>query len=287
MRALLRYRDVVGNPMGVADESTFEIDSAVVRRGDAWGCDLHQRWHTGEGLNGGYLLAVMVRAMLGEAGRPDPVTVTAHFLARPAAGPATVHTEVVKQGRTFATVTGALVQDGRELIRSIGAFGDLAAQSGPSRVSTTAPDIAPPDQCVPFSELLERRGRRLPEFQQQFDLRLPADSPWFGPEEGDPYEITGWIRFRDGTEPNTISAVAFIDAFPPALLGSVRARGAPTVELTAHVRARPAQGWLLGSYRTRLLVDGLMEEDGELWDSEGRPIALSRQLALVLPARRS
>ena len=194
---------------------------------------------------------------------------------------------MVKQGRTFATVTGALVQDGRELIRAIGAFGDLAAQSGPSRVSTTAPDIAPPDRCVPFSELLERRGRRLPEFQQRFDLRLPADSPWFGPEEGDPYEITGWIRFRDGTEPNTISAVAFLDAFPPALLGSVRARGAPTVELTAHVRARPARGWLLGSYRTRLLVDGLMEEDGELWDSEGRPVALSRQLALVLPARRS
>ncbi len=277
----------MGRTTGGANESRFDLDTAVVRDDEGWVCDLRQRWHTGEGLNGGYLLAVMVRAMLADAGRPDPVTVTAHYLSRPAAGPAKVRTEVVKQGRTFATVTGVLVQGERELIRTIGAFGDLAAQSGPSRVSTQAPDIAPPDECVPFSELLERGGRRLPEFQHQFELRLPPGSPWFGPKEGDPYEITGWIRFRDGTEPSTTSAVAFIDAFPPALLGSVRAGGAPTVELTAHVRSRPASGWLLGTYRTRVLLDGLMEEDGELWDSEGRPVALSRQLALLLPARRA
>jgi len=271
--------------MGDASESRFELDTAVERAAEGWGCDLRQRWHTGEGLNGGYLLAVMVRAMLGEAERPDPVTVTAHFLARPAAGPAKVRTEVVKRGRTFTTVTGVLLQDGRELIRTIGAFGDLATQSGPSRISTQPPDMPRPEECVPFSDMLQRAGRRTPEFQNQFDLRLPADSPWFGPKEGEPYEMTGWIRFRDGTEPSTTSAVAFIDAFPPALLGSMRAGGAPTVELTAHVRARPAPGWLLGTYRTRVLLDGLMEEDGELWDCEGRPVALSRQLALVLPAR--
>jgi acyl-CoA thioesterase len=277
----------VVNLAGDSGELRFELETAVERAGEGWACDLQQRWHTGEGLNGGYLLAVMVRAMLGEAERPDPVTVTAHFLARPNPGPAKVHTEIIKAGRTFATVTGLLVQDGRELIRTIGAFGDLAAQAGPSRVSTQLPDVPQPDDCVTFAELLQRGGRRLPEFQKQFDLRLPPDSPWFGPKEGNPYEITGWTRFHDGTPPSTTSAIAFIDAFPPALLGSVRAGGAPTVELTAHVRARPAPGWLLGRYRTRVLLDGLMEEDGEIWDSEGRPVALSRQLALVLPVIRA
>jgi hypothetical protein len=116
----------------------------------------------------------------------------------------------------------------------------------------------------------------------RFDLRLPADSPWGRPGEGDPFEITGWIRFRDGTEPSSLSAVAFADAFPPTLLGSMAVGWIPTIELTVHVRGRPAPGWLLGTFRTRVLVDGLMEEDGELWDSDGRPVALSRQLAMVL-----
>ena len=79
----LRYRDAVGRTTGGANESRFDLDTAVVRDDEGWVCDLHQRWHTGEGLNGGYLLAVMVRAMLAEAGRPDPVTVTAHYLSRP------------------------------------------------------------------------------------------------------------------------------------------------------------------------------------------------------------
>jgi hypothetical protein len=37
-----------------------------------------------------------------------------------------------------------------------------------------------------------------------------------------------------------------------------------------------------GTFRTRVLVDGPLEEDGEMGDSEGRPVALCRQLATVL-----
>jgi hypothetical protein len=112
---------------------------------------------------------------------------------------------------------------------------------------------------------------------------VPADTPW-GRQPGDgPFEITGWIRFADGSEPSVLSLLLMVDAYPPTLIGGLEVGWVPTVELTTHVRARPAPGWLLGTFRTRFLIDGLLEEDGELWDSEGRLVALSRQLAIALP----
>ncbi len=263
-------------------ESDFERDTAVRRDGDSWAADLQPRWNVGDKPNGGYLLAIAVRALREAAGKPDPVTVTAHYLSPPGPGGITIDAQIVKPGRTFVTATAEMVQGGRERVRVLGAFGDLSQFRGPTRVSARPPDIPPPDECESLSDLTRRAGRRPPEVMNRFDLRLPADSPWGRPGEGDPFEITGWIRFRDGTQPSALSAVAFADAFPPSLLGSAAAGWVPTIELTVHVRARPNPGWLLGTFRTRVLVNGLMEEDGELWDSQGQPVALSRQLAMVI-----
>jgi acyl-CoA thioesterase len=96
-------------------------------------------------------------------------------------------------------------------------------------------------------------------------------------------ETLGWIRFVDGREPDTLGAVLFSDAFAPsifALLG--RVGWVPTIELTVHVRARPSPGWMMGRFVTEDLQDGRMIEDGYLWDAEGRLIARSRQLAMLL-----
>jgi hypothetical protein len=52
------------------------------------------------------------------------------------------------------------------------------------------------------------------------------------------------------------------------------------VELTVQVRARPAPGFLRAWFTTSAVTDGYLEEDGEVWDAEGRLVALSRELAL-------
>ena len=268
---------------GAANESAFLADTAVDRLDErTWSAEVNPRWNIGNNPNGGYLLAIAVRAMREAAGRPDPLSTTAHYLSPPTAGPVTIEVDMVKPGRSFVNVTARVVQEGRERVRLLGVLGDLDAQKGPTRIAARPPRLPEPDACVSMRELSEAAGRDVPQAMDRFDLLLPRDTMWGRVPEDDPFSLTGWIRFRDGTQPDPLSLVTFADAFPPTLIGSIAAGWVPTLELTVHVRARPAPGWMMGTFVTRFLMDGLLEEDGELWDADGRPVALSRQLALVL-----
>ena len=61
----------------------------------------------------------------------------------------------------------------------------------------------------------------------------------------------------------------------------IGAAGSVTLELTAHLRARPAAGWLACRMATRYVTNGYHEEDFEIWDSRGHLVAQARQLALL------
>ena len=145
-------------------------------------------------------------------------------------------------------------------------------------------------------------GRPVPEVMHRYDLRLDPSCQWMRSGTADapgalagqmaragdlvpPLEVTGWIRFADGAPPSVLGLLAMADAFPPTVTGSTQVGWVPTIELTVHLRRRPAPGWILGAFRTRFLLDGVLEQDGELWDEGGDIVALCRQMGLVLPKR--
>lgn len=262
----------------------FADDTAVTGSGPGrWAATVQEGWDIAGNANGGYLLAIAARAMAAAADRPDPVTLTAHYLSPGRPGPAEVRTEVVKAGKRFTTVQATLHGADRPLLAVLGTFGDLAPTDGapaPSRVDDAPPDLPPVDDCV---ALVPGPGGMPPPFARRVDIRMHPDDAGFS--RGEPsgaMQLRGWFRLPDDQPLDTMALVLATDAYPPTIFNADLPVGwTPTVELTTHVRARPAPGWLRCAFTTRFVTGGFLEEDGVVWDDTGTLVAQSRQLALV------
>ena len=141
-----------------------------------------------------------------------------------------------------------------------------------------APNIVAPDGCVQRSG--KNQGIELP-ILNRLDIRLLPEHG--GQNKSDKAEISGWTRFADNREPDSRSLLLFADTFPPspfAMLGEIG--WVPTLELTVHIRRRPAPGWIQVNFQTEDLYLGRMIENGKQWDSDGNLVAQSRQIGLVM-----
>ncbi|WP_110207997.1 thioesterase family protein [Nocardioides daejeonensis] len=242
--------------------------------------DLAPGWQVGGGLNGGYLLATIGRALQQTVPKhPHPYSISAYYVGPGVAGEATISTRVVRLGGSSVTLAAELAQQGQRKITALATYGDHDTM--PSEVRTTAqpPEMAPLEQCFPTSAAPEEL-RRIAPLMERMDLRLdPAYAGWaVGAPSGEGI-IQGWFRLPEGRESDVLSLLLAVDALPPVTFDLGRPGWAPTVELTAHVRGLPAPGWLRVRHATRNVAGGMFEEDCEVWDSTDRLVAQARQLA--------
>jgi acyl-CoA thioesterase len=275
--------------------SEFDEGSAVgARPGEpgVYDAALGEGWRIGGGVNGGVLLAIAGRALAHELGtadgdrpaHPDPLAISAYYLTPGVPGPATVRTSVVRRGRAVSTGQASLLQDDGaggevERVRFLATYGDLGSVDGDISTSAAPPDLPPPDRCISAAQAPPDFLKHA-SLLQRLDMRLdPATTGWAVGKPSGNGVIRGWLRMADGREPDPLLLLLAVDALPPVAFELGLPGWTPTLELTAHVRARPAPGWLRVSLTNRTLAGGFLEEDAEVWDSEGRLVALSRQLA--------
>ena len=262
---------------------SFEFDLATEATplgNGVYDTPIQERWNIGPGIaNGGYLLSIAANAMRAESGRAHPLSVTAHYLSPGLEGPATTQVDVVKAGRRLTTMTGSLRSGDKEIIRVLGTFGDVNEAEGLQHIDLQPPDLPPFNECekrVPNPDMPPSLGTRL-------DSRFhPDDIGWITNNHAGRAEIRTYFSFADGREVDTLALLLASDAGPPVLFNKYGLIGwAPTVELTVHIRAVPAPGPIACRFYSNVIQGGYFEENGELWDSSGRLVAMSRQLALA------
>lgn len=259
----------------------FDADTSVSPSGrDEFSATLTDRWNGMTSVvNGGLEMAICLRALGLSMPFPDPLVVSGLFLRPGTPGPATVRTSLLRSGRTTAFGEASLSRDGKEIVRVTAAFADLGAGASlgmPVFVGGGPPDLPPPSECA-----------RLPvaafgpaTIAERIEFR-PAELPgWVRGEPGGRPSMDFWMRFADGRDADLLAMPLLVDCTAPSVmeLGVLSA----TIELTVHLRARPAPGWLACRASTRFVVGGYHEEDFEIWDSSGALVAQSRQLALVV-----
>jgi hypothetical protein len=255
-------------------------------RGDGrYVAELGPHWMVGPKAHGGLLLVLLARAGLARVeadapgSAPDPLSIAADFLRAPDPGPVELRTEVLKLGRTASVVSVRMAQGGRAMLAATLTAGRLPGDEPQWADLPVMPAEPSADATDPGA------GGTVFGLAGSCDLRFDTDTVAFARGEQAPPVIRGWVRPR-GEPVDVLFALLAGDILPPTVFNvGGRFGWAPTVQLTALLRARPAPGWLRLESCSSVVAGPWFDEDVSVVDSSGRLVCQARQLALApLPA---
>lgn len=266
--------------------TAFDDATAISALGDgAFAAVCDPAWDAPRGPNGGYLAAIVLRAMaakLADPSRPAR-SITLHYLRPPRAGALRIEVVVERSGRTLSTLSARLTQDDRLCVMAIAAFAGAFPDAEGAQFSGPMPDVPPAAEVdvLPAHEAA-------PPIRHRFVMRHAI-----GPEpfsSGEEALTGGWISLHEPQPLDAATLAFYADAWLPPVFGRLAVPlAAPTIDLTIHFRDPSAAARVapdepvLGVFRSDYASDGLTESDGELWSPGGVLLAHSRQLMLLVP----
>ena len=282
---------------GVADPESprpgvFDRDTAVTREGSSgaetrFAAEVADGWRAGRGPHGGYLAAMLLRALVETVADPAraPRSLTIHYARAPEPGPVLIRTVLEREGRSLSTLSARMEQDGKLTALALAAFS--VPWSGPEISDIEMPEVEPPSASREPGTLFKHGA---PPFTRFITLQPRfGGMPFTGEEQ--PMELGGWLGLAEARPVDALSLAFFTDALVPAPFMRLPVpNAAPTIDLTVHFREQLPRGprpdpqeLCLVRVRGGLVRDGFFEEDTVIWAADGAVLAHSRQLALLLP----
>ena len=244
-------------------------------------------WNVVVGPNGGYIAAILLNAMKKSMGSTPTRSITVHFLSASVPGPAQLKIEILKRGRSISTCSALLTQGKRTIASATATFDDqrLAIDFCDFKI----PDVSSPDQ-IPMDSRMNAKSPHFVPFRDHYDQRhaigaIPPDNNGRG-------LVGGWTRFKQPRVFDDLAILAISDSWFPSLSARQTSEKlqAPTLDHTVHILADlpldtiREDDFLLVEFSTQTAALGYLIENGRIWAPTGQLLALSRQLAVMLPA---
>jgi acyl-CoA thioesterase len=280
----------------VAEAGAFERDTAVRRLAHAPGgrigfaAEISPTWRAGRGPHGGYLAAIVLRALM-EALDDDaraPRSLTVHYPRAPRPGPVEIHVVRERDGRSLSTLSARVEQDGAPAALALGAFSPSWGEQEVAELPMPVVE-APDDPRETEGALAERIEQGLaPQFMRHLVMQPRVGPPPFSGASDAPMAVGAWLGLRESRPLDALALALFSDAlYSPPFVRLSGPATSPTIDLTIHfrtdLRTAPADGLCFAHFSARVLHEGFFEEDGVIWSVDGRVLALSRQLAILMP----
>jgi len=158
-----------------------------------------------------------------------------------------------------------------------------------------APDFPPIEDCVdmPYKEGFT------PVLEKQIDRKFAPYSDWWNEERPRARaSLDAYYAWPGGEAIDLFSVIFFLDTMSPPIFNRLGSRGwVPSLELTVHIKQLPCPGplkmrgktdFITSGFcpgplkmrgKTDFITSGFLEEDDEIWDSEGNLIGQARQMA--------
>jgi acyl-CoA thioesterase len=256
--------------------------------------EVSPNWRAGRGPHGGYLAAMLLRALTETVADPEraPRSLTIHYARAPQPGPVSIHSTVERAGRSLSTLSARMEQNGKLMALALAAFS--VPWHAPEISDLPLPDVAPAE---PRSEgPPQPLHSMVPPFAAHMEFQPRLGTPPFTGADA-PMEIGGWLALAEPRPLDALALAFFSDAlFSPPFIRFTEPAVTPTIDLTIHFRARVAAGLdtdldrahdpaqqCFARFRSTVVHEGFFEEDGVIWAADGSVLLHSRQLALVMP----
>lgn len=264
----------------------FRDATAVTPQDGGYAATLDPQWAVGTKLHGGYLLAVLGRAAVAEAGagHPHVTAVSGAFIEPPGFGHAEVSVTRLRVGKSVAQVRADLSQEGRPRVSALITLGRLD-DSDPWWTASEPVDLPPEQEC--FLSPVDPPGAPFPvPLMGVVEERInPGHLAFAFGQPSKKGVIATWQRLGDGSDWDPLSLLVALDPVPPVTFDLGLPGWMPTIQLSAYVRRLPAPGPVRVKLEATDVGGDRIDQVAHVWDDKGRLVAQSTQLAAVrLPA---
>ena len=236
--------------------------------------------------HGGYLTAVMQKAISLSMPHPHLINSNTLYLDRTEPREISIRVEKIRESRGSSVGQVSLIQDDKLRCMMTGICSDFHYMNGVNDLETHPPKIFNEERDSFISLNFDNKEEGItPSFIKQTQCDIAIKHAWWLKNEadlGDEARCSGFISMGDEI-PDQFVLSFYSDFFPPVVMNKYGPLGwVPTLSLTTNIRQLPTTSELFMDVVAKDLNKGFFEQDCQIWDLNKNLVATSRQLTRIL-----